>query len=205
MYERFTDDVRRAVVLAEEEARGLGHPELRPEHLVIGLLAEREGPAAAALFEMGLSLDVVRSAVQAEAAPGGQLPDRLPFDPATKNVLEEALRQAVRSASGQVNGVHVLLAIVAEADSLGSELLSRAAGGRQAARRAVGGLPDPARFAAYGDLGLARPTTHRCEHPTIMLIAEPATIDSAAGPVEVTIVRCRHCQQTVSVLPRTAF
>ena len=39
MFERFTDKARQAVVLAQEEARRLGHPEVATEHLLLGLLA----------------------------------------------------------------------------------------------------------------------------------------------------------------------
>lgn len=53
MFEKFTGPARRVVVLAQEEARGLGHNYIGAEHLLLGLLGEQDGVAAAALQILG--------------------------------------------------------------------------------------------------------------------------------------------------------
>ena len=64
MFERFTDRARRVVVLAQEEARMLGHNYIGTEHLLLGLIHEGEGVAAKALASLGISLDAMRQAVE---------------------------------------------------------------------------------------------------------------------------------------------
>ena len=60
MFMRFTDRARRVVVLAQDEARDLGHGSVGPEHLLLGLLVEGEGVAARALESLGISLEEAR-------------------------------------------------------------------------------------------------------------------------------------------------
>jgi ATP-dependent Clp protease ATP-binding subunit ClpA len=63
VFERFGRDTRTAVVLAVEEAKALGVDRVRPEHLLVGLALEREGPAAALLAEHGLDQPTTRRLV----------------------------------------------------------------------------------------------------------------------------------------------
>ena len=64
MFERFTDAARTAVVLAQDEARGLRHNYLGTEHLLLGLLREQTGVASRALAGLGISAEDVRSDVE---------------------------------------------------------------------------------------------------------------------------------------------
>lgn len=67
MFERFTEDARHAVRLAQEEARRLRHGFIGPEHLLLGLLAQRAGPAGGALAAAGLEITCLRHRIIAEA------------------------------------------------------------------------------------------------------------------------------------------
>src|SRR6204780_1967227 len=64
MFERFTDRARRVVVLAQEEARMLNHNYVGTEHILLGLIREREGVGARALESLGISLDAGRLQVE---------------------------------------------------------------------------------------------------------------------------------------------
>jgi ATP-dependent Clp protease ATP-binding subunit ClpA len=63
VFDRFTDGARQVVVLAQEEARALGHDYIGTEHLLLGLLGEEKGLAAVALGEAGVEPDAVRDEV----------------------------------------------------------------------------------------------------------------------------------------------
>lgn len=69
MFERFTQDARRAVVGAQVEARGLGHRWIGTEHLLIAVLGDEGSPVAAALREVGLTPDTVRAEVRRQLGP----------------------------------------------------------------------------------------------------------------------------------------
>ena len=111
MFTRFTDRARRVVVLAEDEARGLGHGFVGTEHLLLGLLAEGEGVAALALESLGISLEEARGRVEeivgrGQGAPAGHIP----FTPRAKKVLELSLREALQLGHSYIGTEHLLLA-----------------------------------------------------------------------------------------------
>ena len=99
MFERFTDQARRVVVLAQEEARMLGHGYIGTEHILLGLLAEGEGLAARALAALGISLDAARAQIAEIIGEGtGQPAGHIPFTPRTQ---EGARTLAPRGAAAR--------------------------------------------------------------------------------------------------------
>jgi len=69
MFERFTEEARRAVVGAQAEARGLGHRWIGTEHLLLAVLGDDGSPVAAALRGVGLTADTVRAEVRRQLGP----------------------------------------------------------------------------------------------------------------------------------------
>jgi ATP-dependent Clp protease ATP-binding subunit ClpA len=119
VFERFSEGARRVVVLAQEEARGLNHPFIGVEHLLLGLLREEEGIAARALQSAGVSIDEIRADV-GRRIPGGEpvAAGQMPFTPAAKETLEFSLREALELRHNYIGTEHVLLALLREADAL---------------------------------------------------------------------------------------
>ena len=119
-FSRFTPRARNVVIASQEEARGAGNAEIRPEHLVLGLLAEPDGLAARALVAEGLSPAAVREAVTAALpAPTGQVPDLIPYDAQGKKALELTFREALRLGHNYIGTEHILLALLELEDGTG--------------------------------------------------------------------------------------
>ena len=113
MFERFTDRARRVIVLAQEEARQLKHDSIGTEHLLLGLLSERDGVAAQALAAMDITLDAARAQVEEKAGPGTAAPaGNIPFTPRAKKTLELSLREALELAHTSIGTEHILLGMV---------------------------------------------------------------------------------------------
>jgi ATP-dependent Clp protease ATP-binding subunit ClpC len=98
VFERFTDQARRVLVLAQEEARLLKHGFVGTEHILLGILHEGEGVAAHALGSCGVSLDAVREQVAelAGATEERREKGQPPWTPRAKKVLELSLREALQ-------------------------------------------------------------------------------------------------------------
>jgi len=96
-FNRFTERARNVVMAAQNEARAAGNDEIRPEHLVLGLLAEPDALAAKAIVEQGVALKHVRDTV-AGALPtaADQVPDLIPYDTSARKALELSFREALR-------------------------------------------------------------------------------------------------------------
>ena len=138
MFQRFTDKARRTVVLAQEEARSLGHDHIGTEHLLLGLLRESAGVAATALTSLGVSLAAARERVSdsrpaEERASGRTLTEgHIPFTPRAKRTLELALRESLQLGHDCIGTEHILLGLVREPGCRAAVILS-ALGADQAA------------------------------------------------------------------------
>ncbi|MDQ0992223.1 ATP-dependent Clp protease ATP-binding subunit ClpA [Streptomyces sp. V3I7] len=98
---------------AHNEAVATRNPEGRPEHLVLGLLAEPEGLAAKAITAQGVLLDVVRQAATAALPPAADdVPELIPYGPDAKKVLELTFREALRLGHNYIGTEHLLLALL---------------------------------------------------------------------------------------------
>ncbi|BCJ68983.1 Clp protease N-terminal domain-containing protein [Polymorphospora rubra] len=112
-FNRFTNRARNVVLTAQEEARAAGNDEIRPAHMVLGLLAEPEGLAAKAIVAQGVPLERVREAAAATLPPAaGQAPDLIPFDAQAKKALDLTFREAIRLGHNYIGTEHILLALL---------------------------------------------------------------------------------------------
>ena len=112
-FTRFTPRARNTVMAAQNEARAAGHDQIRPEHLVLGLLSEPDGVGAAAIVSRGVSLDAVRQAATAALPPpAAEVPAVIPFDPQARKALELTFREALRMGHNYVGTEHILLALL---------------------------------------------------------------------------------------------
>src|SRR5579872_752569 len=126
MLERFTDQARRVVDLAQEEAKRLNHGYIGTEHILLGLIHEGEGVAAKALELLGISLDAVREQVEEIIGQGQQAPSgHIPFTPRAKKVLELSLRESQKLGHNYIGTEHILLGLIREGDGVAAQVLVR--------------------------------------------------------------------------------
>ncbi|PAZ14518.1 Clp protease [Streptomyces sp. SA15] len=112
-FSRYTPRARNTVMAAHNEAVAARNPEGRPEHLVLGLLAEPEGLAAKAITAQGVLLDAVRQAATAALPPAAEeVPELVPYGSDAKKVLELTFREALRLGHNYVGTEHILLALL---------------------------------------------------------------------------------------------
>jgi hypothetical protein len=125
MFERFTNQSRRVVVLAQEEARGLNHNYIGTEHLLLGLLREGKGSAARTLTAMDVTLTAARGQVTAIIGRGQATPTgHIPFTPRAKKSLELSLREALQLGDGYIGTGHLLLGLIHQGDGVAVQMLS---------------------------------------------------------------------------------
>jgi ATP-dependent Clp protease ATP-binding subunit ClpC len=109
----FAEATARAIALAEEEARRHGAAYVGSYHLLLGLLAEGTGRAAAVLRGLGLTPERARAAVEARFGPGQPPGPATPGrTPRARLALEAAAEEATRLKSPRVEPEHLLLALV---------------------------------------------------------------------------------------------
>ena len=126
-FEKFTDKARKVLVLAQDEARTLHQPYVGTEHILLGLIKEKDGLAAQALDRLNVKYDdVVRNirevvAIDEDADVSGHLS----FTPRMKRVLENSLREAMQMGQSYISTEHLLLGIVREGEGTALSVLGR--------------------------------------------------------------------------------
>ncbi len=121
-FERFTDHARRVLVLAQEEARILGHGFIGTVHLLLGLVHE-SGPVASVLRSFGLGLETIRTRVRDTIGTGENAEASPPFTPRAKRVLELSLREALGLGHQHIAPEHLLLGLLREGSGLAVQVL----------------------------------------------------------------------------------
>jgi len=115
MFERFTDKAVKAIMLAQEEARRLGHAYVGTEQILLGLIGEKTSAAAKVLAEQGVTLQAARQEVEKIIGRGaGFVPTQIPFTPLAKQVFHSALEAAQRLDQPFIAPEHLLLGLTQE-------------------------------------------------------------------------------------------
>ncbi len=123
----FTNSSRRALMLAQQEAKRMQHTHIGTEHLLLGLLREDEGMASRVLRELGLQSGDVQHWVErlSTARRRRMLLDAdLDLTPRTKRVLELAGDEARRRGNPKIDTQHILLGLVRQGDGTAVEVLT---------------------------------------------------------------------------------
>jgi hypothetical protein len=121
--ERFTVRARRSISAAADEARRLNHEHVKTEHLLLGLLSERDSLAVKALEMCGHKAEATRAAVEAKLQPGAEPPAYGGgFAPDAMHALHRTMSEALRLGHNYIGTEHVLLVLVQEEGTAGETL-----------------------------------------------------------------------------------
>jgi ATP-dependent Clp protease ATP-binding subunit ClpC len=124
VFERFTDEARRVVVMAQDEAREIPHTYVGTEHLLLGLLRVDESIGFWALNDAGISLESARRAVRRIVGAGEEPESHMPFTVRAKKALENAYRETVERGDSAVGSGHLLLGLLDEPHGAAVEVIN---------------------------------------------------------------------------------
>lgn len=194
----FTIGARRALSLAEREARTLGHERVGTEHLLLGLLTEEDGAAANALLDAGVGATAVRRKVQEAVGSGrpGQTEPRP--SPRARRAIGRAPRFARDAGSATVGSQHLLLAVL-DVEGTAGQVLRGLGVDVEHLRTALG---TPPAAAAEASVAPAAPETEAAEPPRCASCGAPldgginATVVTASGhgeAMDAVLLSCPVC------------
>ena len=125
MFGRFTEKAQKAILLSQEEAKGLKHNYVGTEHLLLGLIAEGEGVGAKSLKEFGVTLEKARAEIIAAIGEGEFGSDILGFTPRTKRIFELGFIEARDLGHNYVGTEHLLLGLLEEGEGVAIVVLKK--------------------------------------------------------------------------------
>jgi len=124
MFERFTEKAIKVIMLAQEEARRLGHNFVGREQILLGLIGEGTGVAAKVLKSLGVNLKDSRIEVEKIIGRGsGFVAVEIPFTPRAKRVLELSLEEARQLGHNYIGTEHLLLGLIREGEGVAARVL----------------------------------------------------------------------------------
>ncbi|MBD9033025.1 MAG: ATP-dependent Clp protease ATP-binding subunit, partial [Veillonella atypica] len=123
MMQRFTDDAQRVLSFAQEAALELGHDYVGTEHVLIGLIKVKNGVAAKALNELGLSAETIIEDVEEHIGRGNKKASSVYMTPRVKHVLELAVEVANHMNHNYVGTEHILLGMLSDGGGVAVGLL----------------------------------------------------------------------------------
>ncbi|BBH03613.1 CLPC homologue 1 [Prunus dulcis] len=171
MFERFTEKAIKVIMLAQEEARRLGHNFVGTEQILLGLIGEGTGIAAKVLKSMGINLKDARVEVEKIIGRGsGFVAVEIPFTPRAKRVLELSLEEARQLGHNYIGSEHLLLGLLREGEGVAARVIRMVGESTEAVGAGVGG----------GSSGNKMPTLE--EYGTnLTKLAEEGKLDPVVG------------------------
>ena len=209
----FTDRVRKVLAMAREEAIRLKHDYVGTEHILLGLIREGEGVAAAVLANLSADLDELKRLVEGNIRAGKSSSSigELPYTTQAKNVLEHAMAETEELNHTYVGTEHLLLGLLRQEKGLAAKVLGEAGIGLDGARAETlkllgtdmpaGGTPatasvsDPA--SSSGKKGDKKSKTPALDH-----FCRDLTQLARQGKLDPTIGRLGEIERMMEVLSR---
>ena len=198
---KFSPRAEEVLRLAQEAAGELGHGYVGSEHLLLGLIREKDGLAHQVLTENGLTADMIRSIIVRSVGSG--LPGSDPaqgLTPRAKRVIEIAVEESMRGGFGYVGTEHLLLGILREGSNMAVRIL-RTAGvdARKLYATVIQKLSEAPRAAQQSE---SRPSNDGKEGKTLKEFTRDLTAAAREGKLDPVIGRDEEIQRVIQILSR---
>src|SRR5215211_4714604 len=206
----FTDRVRKVLQMAREEAARLHHEYVGTEHILLGLIREGEGVAAAVLTNLNVDLEDIQQKIEetvkkgkAAAAAG---PD-LPYTSRAKKVLELAMTEARELNHSYVGTEHLLLGLLREEKGIAAQVLTDAGVNLEQSRaetlRLLGSdMPQASAGGSSSQPSSTPKSEKKSKTPALDHFCRDLTQLAAEGQLDPTIGRAKEIERVMEILAR---
>src|SRR6187397_359046 len=206
----FTERVRKVLAMAREEAARLHHEYVGTEHILLGLIREGEGVAAAVLQNLSVDLDEIQQKIEDTVKKGKASqttgPD-LPYTSRAKKVLELAMSEARELSHSYVGTEHLLLGLLREEKGIAAQVLTDAGVNLEQSRaetlRLLGSdMPQASAGSSGGQPSAAPKSEKKSKTPALDHFCRDLTQLAAEGQLDPTIGRAKEIERVMEILAR---
>lgn len=198
IFDRFTEGAKKALALAQESAKQLGHNYVGSEHLLMGLIREGDGAAAKALYRFGVSEADVAAKSEAIVGRGDyHFTDSFGSTPRTKKILELSLYEAKLHKNNYIGTEHILLAMLSEQGCVAVRILSELGVDLSSLKKQIEqGLSGDQAVEPKSETGAPQET------PTLDRYSADITRLARNGELDPVIGRSEEIQRIIQILSR---
>ncbi|MBD2327562.1 ATP-dependent Clp protease ATP-binding subunit [Alkalinema sp. FACHB-956] len=198
MFERFTEKAIKVIMLAQEEARRLGHNFVGTEQILLGLIGEGTGVAAKVLKSMGVNLKDARIEVEKIIGRGsGFVAVEIPFTPRAKRVLELSLEEARQLGHNYIGTEHLLLGLIREGEGVAARVLENLGVDLSKVRTQVIRM-----LGETAEVGAGGGQSGRTKTPTLDEFGVNLTQLAADGKLDPVVGRQKEVERVIQILGR---
>jgi ATP-dependent Clp protease ATP-binding subunit ClpC len=198
MFERFTEKAIKVIMLAQEEARRLGHNFVGTEQILLGLIGEGTGVAAKVLKSMGVNLKDARIEVEKIIGRGsGFVAVEIPFTPRAKRVLELSLEEARQLGHNYIGTEHLLLGLIREGEGVAARVLENLGVDLSKVRTQVIRM-----LGETAEVGAGNVSSGRNKTPTLDEFGSNLTNLAAEGKLDPVVGRANEIERVIQILGR---
>ncbi len=206
----FTDRVRKVLAMAREEAIRLQHDYVGTEHILLGLIREGEGVAAAVLTNLNVDLEQIHERIEESVRKGKATIalGELPYTSRAKKVLEYAMAEARELNHSYVGTEHLLLGLLREEKGIAAQVLNSLGVTLEDARaetlKLLGSDVNPAQPASSGAGGAvpSQKGEKKSKTPALDHFCRDLTDLAREGRLDPTIGRAQEIERVMEVLSR---
>ncbi len=204
MFNRFTERARKVVLLAKEEAKRFNHDYISTEHILLGLIREGEGVAAAVLENLGLDSEKIRMEVEKLVQPGPTtvISGDIPFTPKAKKVIELAMDEARNLGHNYIGTEHLLLGIIREGEGVASQVLVNLGLDLNRVREEVMQLLGSATPGFETGQKPQMGVTGKTKTPALDAFGRDLTVLAKQGKLDPVIGRANEIERVIQILSR---
>jgi len=197
MFERFTEKAIKVIMLAQEEARRLGHNFVGTEQILLGLIGEGTGIGPKVLKSMGVNLKDARVEVEKIIGRGsGFVAVEIPFTPRAKRVLELSLEEARQLGHNYIGTEHLLLGLIREGEGVAARVLENLGVDLSKVRsQIIRSLGDNTEVAAGN-------STTKSKTPTLEEFGTNLTQKAIDGKLDPVVGRAKEIERVIQILGR---
>nr|ALL97278.1 Clp protease ATP binding subunit [Pyropia endiviifolia] len=200
MFERFTEKAIKVIMLAQEEARRLGHNFVGTEQILLGLVGEGTGIAAQVLKSMNVNLKDARVEVEKIIGRGsGFVAVEIPFTPRAKRVLELSLEEARQLGHNYIGTEHLLMGLVREGEGVAARVLENLAVDVSSIRAEVIQMLGEN---AEANVSGSSTTQTRSKTPTLEEFGSNLTQMAMEGGLDPVVGRQKEIERVIQILGR---
>ena len=197
MFERFTEKAIKVIMLAQEEARRLGHNFVGTEQILLGLIGEGTGIGPKVLKSMGVNLKDARVEVEKIIGRGsGFVAVEIPFTPRAKRVLELSLEEARQLGHNYIGTEHLLLGLIREGEGVAARVLENLSVDLSKVRsQIIRSLGENTEVASGSNAS-------RSKTPTLAEFGTNLTQKATEGRLDPVVGRAKEIERVIQILGR---
>ena len=199
MNNRFTERAQQSIIFSQQFAKQLGHNYVGTEHILLGLLQEKEGIAGQSLVNLGIEMAKLQEAI-INAVGRGSVPSQLVgFTPRTKRVFELSSEEARRLGHSYIGTEHILLGLIREKEGIAARVLARLGVSPEKVKEEVDKLLNIKGSPKHSSQQGGRPSANT---PTLDKYSRDLNQMAREGKIDPVIGRDKEIQRIIQILSR---